>query len=252
MVNTPRDFDSDILNRLSRYSYENFNTLYRKLKMNPSKLREKLNFLTKNGIIKEHDDPKGDLTGTPNSKYYEVISDLEIKPIALIRTYQRIFDDIIKEMYDLAKQLEKKENRINSSVKISKIKTPYLIADKNLGTKKEKTGYQIGTMISNKPNKKGMAIFEKLCNTINRAFTKSQGLTYAQVLDIIPKKHQDKLNEIQKNLIIQIRKIIKQVIKSQKNKAHMTSTESQFRFKVFGYMEMMNVSMYLKTPNVRW
>ena len=58
--------------------------------------------------------------------------------------------------------------------------------------------------------------------------------------------------EIQKNLIFQIRKIIKQVIKSQKNKDHMTSTESQFRFKVFGYMEMMNVSMYLKTPNVRW
>ena len=132
------------------------------------------------------------------------------------------------------------------------MKIPYLIADKNLGTKKEKTGYQIGTMISSKPNKKGMAIFEKLCDRINRAFTKSQGLTYAQVLDIIPKKHQDKLNEIQKNLIFQIRKIIKQVIKSQKNKANRTATESQFRFKVFGYMEMMNVSMYLKTPNVRW
>ena len=252
MVNTPRDFDSDILNRLSQYPNENFNTLYRKLRMNPSKLREKLNFLTKNGIIKEHDDPKGDLTGTPNSKYYEVISDLEIKPIALVRTYQRIFDEIIKEMYDLAKQLEKKENRIHSSVKISKMKIPYLIADKNLGTKKEKTGYQIGRMITSKPNKKGMAIFEKLCNMINRAFTKSQGLTYAQVLDTVPKKHQDKLNEIQKNLIFQIRKIIKQVIKSQKNKANRTATESQFRFKVFGYMEMMNVSMYLKTPNVRW
>jgi len=248
MGNTPRDFDSDILNRLSQYPNENFNTLYRKLKMNPSKLRERLNFLTKNGIMKEHDDPKGDLTGTPNSKYYEVISDLEIKPIALVRTYQRIFDRIIKEMYDLAKQLEKKENRIHSSVKISKMKIPYLFHTAT----KEKTGYQIGTTISSKPNKKGMAIFEKLCNTINTAFTKSQGLTYAQVLDIVPKKHQDKLNEIQKNLIFQIRKIIKQVIKSQKIKDHGTSTESQFRFKVFGYMEMMNVSMYLNTPKVKW
>ena len=84
MVNKPRDFDYDILNQIRSGNYDNFNSLRRKLKMDPTKLKERLDYLRKNKIVKKYGDPKGELTKVPNSYYYAIINDIEKKPVAII------------------------------------------------------------------------------------------------------------------------------------------------------------------------
>jgi len=226
-----RDFDTDILSQILQNKYQNFNALRMKLKINPTKLKERIKYLIKQEILKEHDDPKGELTGVPNSKYYEIISDYDLKPLALIKTYQRLFDFYIKQIDDLSYKLEKE--RLYKFVKIKKMK-PY------------------GTQTSAKRNKKTEANFNNFCSLINSMFTKSQGLVYARLLEDIPKKYHNKLDNIHKNMILQIGKAIKRVIKSQKFKDHQTALEQDIRFKIWGYLEFNNVKLYLKRPDVKW
>lgn len=202
-----------------------------KLKINPTKLKERLKFLIKQEILKEHNDPKGKLTNAPNSKYYEIISDYEFKPLALISTYQRLFDHLIEQVNNLADKLEKE--RMYKFVKVKKMK-PY------------------GTQTSAKRNKKTEANFNNFCSLINSMFSKAQGLVYARLLEGIPKKYHSKLDKIHKNMILQIGKAIKRVIKSQKFKEHRTMLEQDFRFKIHGYLEFNNVKLYLKRPDVKW
>ena len=231
MVNTTRDFDYDILNQIWKGNYDNFNTLTRKLKIDPNKLKERINFLTKEGIIKKHLDRKGQFTKTPNSHYYEIISDIEKKPLALVVQYERMFDWLINEIIDLAKQLEKE--RFYKFLKVENMK-PY------------------GTQTHGKRNKKAEAIFDKLCKMIDTTLTKSQGIVYAQVLESIPKKYHNRLDKIHKNVIRQITKAIKRVIKSQKIKSHRTQIERDFKFRVFSLNEFSNVDLVLKQPDVKW
>ena len=103
-----------------------------------------------------------------------------------------------------------------------------------------------------KRNKKAEAIFDKLCKWIDSALTKSQGLVYAQALESIPKKYHNRLDKIHKNLILQITKAIKRVIKSQKIKTHRTALEQDFKFRVFSYNEFNNVDLVLKRSDVKW
>ena len=231
MVQRKRDFDQDILNQIQQKNYQNFNALTMKLRINPNKLKERLKFLIKQEILKEHKDPKGKLTNVPNSKYYEIISEYDLKPLALIRTYQRLFDHLIGQINDLADKLEKE--KMYKYVKVKKMK-PY------------------GTQTSAKRNKKTEANFNNFCSLINSTFTKSQGLVYARLLEGIPKKYHNKLDNIHKNMILQIGKAIKRVIKSQKFKDHRTMLEQDIRFKIWGYLEFNNVKLYLKRPDVKW
>ena len=231
MVQNTRDFDYDILNQIWKGNYDNFNTLTRKLKIDPNKLKERINFLTKEGIIKKHLDRKGQFTKTPNSHYYEIISDIEKKPLALVVQYERMFDWLINEIIDLAKQLEKE--RFYKFLKVENMK-PY------------------GTQTHGKRNKKAEAIFDKLCKMIDTTLTKSQGIVYAQVLESIPKKYHNRLDKIHKNVIRQITKAIKRVIKSQKIKSHRTQLEQDFKFRVFSLNEFSNVDLVLKQPDVKW
>ena len=231
MVQRKRDFDTDILSQIQQTNYQNFNALTMKLKINPTKLKERLNYLIKQEILREHNDPKGNKTSVPNSKYYEIISDIDYKPLALIRTYQRLFDFYLEQIDDLADKLQKE--RMYKYVKIKKMK-PY------------------GISTSAKRNKKAEAIFNNFCSLINSMFTKAQGLVYARLLDDIPKKYHSKLDKIHKNLILQIGRAIKRVIKSQKFKDHQTALEQEIRFKIQGYLEFNNVKLYLKRPDVKW
>ena len=173
----------------------------------------------------------GEFTKTPNSHYYEIISDIEKKPLAFIGQYERAFDWLINEINDLAKQLEKE--RFYKFVKVEKLK-----------------GFGMTTHA--KRNKKTEAIFDKLCKMIDTTLTKSQGIVYAQVLESIPKKYHNRLDKIHKNLILQITKAIKRVIKSQKFKDHRTALEQDFKFRVFSYNEFNNVDLVLKQPDVKW
>ena len=230
-IGQKRDFDFEILTQIFKGDYDNFNTLTRKLKIDPTKLKERINFLTKEGIIKKHLDRKAEFTKTPNSHYYEIISDIEKKPLALVVQYERMFDWLINEINDLAKQLEKE--RLYKFLKVENMK-PY------------------GTQTHGSRNKKAEAIFDKLCKMIDSTLTKSQGIVYAQVLESIPKKYHNRLDKIHKNLILQITKAIKRVIKSQKIKSHRTQIEQDFKFRVFSYNEFNNVDLVLKQPDVKW
>ena len=231
MVQNTRDFDYDILTQIWTGNYDNFNALTRKLKIDPNKLKERLSFLTKEGIIKKHLDRKGQYTKTPNSHYYEIISDIEKKPLALVVQYERMFDWLINEINDLVKQLEKE--RFYKFLKVEMLK-----------------GY--GKTTHGKRNKKAEAIFDKLCKMIDTTLTKSQGIVYAQVLESIPKKYHNRLDKIHKNVIRQITKAIKRVIKSQKIKSHRTQLEQDFKFRVFSLNEFSNVDLVLKQPDVKW
>lgn len=231
MVNKTRDFDFDILTQIFKGNYDSFNELTRKLKIDPNKLKERLNFLIKEGIIRKHLDRKGQHTKTPNSHYYEIISDIEKKPLAFIGQYEKAFDWLINEMNGLVKQLEKE--RFYKYVKTEKMK-------------------KYGTQTHAKRNKKAEALFDKLCKWIDSTLTKSQGLVYAQVLDSIPKKYHNRLDKIHKNVIVQINKMIKRVIKSQKIKGHRIALEQDFKFRVFSYNEFNNVELVLRRPDVKW
>jgi len=231
VVQRKRDFDQEILSQILQGKYQNFNTLRIRLKINPTKLNERIKYLIKQEILREHNDPKGKLTGVPNSKYYEIISEYDLKPLALIKTYQRLFDFYIKQIDDLSHKLEKE--RMYKYVKVKKMK-PY------------------GTSRSGKRNKKTEAIFNNFCSLINSMFTKSQGLVYARLLEDIPKQYHSKLDKIHKNLILQIGKAIKRVIQSQKFKEHRTMLEQDIRFKIQGYLEFNNVKLYLLRPDVKW
>jgi len=231
MVQNTRDFDFDILTQIFKGDYDNFNALTRKLKIDPNKLKERLSFLIKEGIIKKHHDRKGEFTKTPNSDYYEIISDIEKKPLAFVGQYERMFDWLIDQINDLAKQLEKE--RFYKFVKFEKLKG-------------------VGMTTHAKRNKKPEAIFDKLCKMIDTTLSKSQGIVYAQVLESIPKKYHNRLDKIQRNLILQITKAIKRVIKSQKIKGHRIALEQDFKFRVFSYNEFNNVDLVLKRPDVKW
>ena len=233
MVQNTRDFEYDILTQIFKGDYDNFTALTRKLKIDPNKLKERLSFLIKDGIIKKHLDRKGEFTKTPNSHYYEIISDIEKKPLSFVGQYERMFDWLIDQINDLAKQLEKE--RFYKFVEVEKSTlSPY------------------GTQTHARRNKKPEAIFDKLCKMIDTTLTKSQGIVYAQVLESIPKKYHNRLDKIHKNLILQITKAIKRVIKSQKIKTHRTALEQDFKFRVFSYNEFNNVDLVLKQPNVKW
>ena len=54
------------------------------------------------------------------------------------------------------------------------------------------------------------------------------------------------------NLMSQISKAIKRVIQGQKYKEHKTLLEQEFRFKISGYQEFMNMKLYLKRPDIKW
>jgi len=230
MVQNTRDFEYDILTQIFKGDYDNFTELSKKLKMDPTKLKERLDYLTKEGIIKKYLDRKAEFTKTPNSHYYKIISDIEKKPIAFIGQYERAFDWLLNEMNGLVKQLEKE--RFYKFVKVEKMK-PY------------------GTQTHARRNKKAEAIFDKLCKWIDSTLTKSQGLVYAQALESIPKKYHNRLDRIHKNVILQITKAIKRVIKSQKIKTHRTALEQDFKFRVWSYNEFNNVELVLKNP-VKW
>jgi len=231
MVNKPRDFDFDILSQIFKGDYDSFNDLRRKLKIDPNKLKERLNFLMKEGIIKKHLDQKGEFTKNPNSYYYEIVSDIEKKPLAFITAYERMFEFWLNEINGLVMQLEKQ--RFYKSVKIENMK-PY------------------GTSTKAKRNKKAEVIFDKLCKLIDLTLTKSQGIVYAQVLESIPKKYHNRLDKIHKNVIREINKGIKRVIKSQKFKDHRTALTQDFKFRVFSFNEFNNVDLVLNKPDVKW
>lgn len=231
MVNKPRDFDFDILSQIFKGDYDSFNDLRRKLKIDPNKLKERLNFLTKEGIIKKHLDQKGEFTKNPNSYYYEIISEIEKKPLAFITAYERMFDFLLSQISEHLAQLEKE--RFYKYVKIENMK-PY------------------GTQTHAKRNKKAEAIFDKVCKEIDSTLTKSQGIVYAQVLESIPKKYHNRLDRIHKNVIRQITKGIKRVIKSQKFKDHRTALAQDFKFRVFSFNEFNNVDLVLNKPDVKW
>ena len=189
-IGQKRDFDFEILTQIMYGDYDSFNDLRRKLKIDPNKLKERLNFLTKEGIIKKHLDQKGEFTKNPNSYYYEIISDIEKKPIAFITAYEKNFDFLLSQISEHLAQLEKE--RFYKYVKIENMK-PY------------------GTQTHAKRNKKAEAIFDKVCKLIDSTLTKSQGIVYAQVLETIPKKYHNRLDKIHKNIILQINKGIKRV-----------------------------------------
>ena len=231
MVNRTRNFDQDILSQIHKEKYQNFNTLATKLKISPNKLKERLRFMVEQEILKEHNDPKGELCKEPNSKYYEIINDNESRPLALIKTYRDLFNHFIIQIDELSHKLEKE--RMYKFVKVTKLK-PY------------------GTSTSSKRNKKVEPIFNNFCSLINSMLAKSQGLVYAKLVESIPKKYHGKLDDIHRNLISQISKAIKRVIQSQKFKEHQTLLEQEFRFKISGYQEFINVKLYLKRPDVKW